>query len=96
VQELPNSNLVGPNGPNTRSEEARCPNRPREVAPQPTRLIGQTGLKAFSCPYPNYDNATQVNHALWYISTPEERDAWVLPLALRSIFPQELLLFKTR
>jgi SAM-dependent methyltransferase len=40
----------------------------------------------------NYDNATQVNHALWYISTPEKRDAWVLPLALRSIFPQELLL----
>jgi SAM-dependent methyltransferase len=38
----------------------------------------------------DYDNATQVNHARWYISTAEKKDAWVLPLELRSIFPQEL------
>jgi SAM-dependent methyltransferase len=38
----------------------------------------------------DYDNATQVNRARWYVSAPGKRDAWVLPLALRSIFPQEL------
>jgi len=38
----------------------------------------------------DYDAATQVNLATWYISTPDRRDAWVVPLALRSIFPQEL------
>lgn len=38
----------------------------------------------------DYDDATQVNHATWYISTPAQRDAWVVPLVLRSIFPQEL------
>lgn len=38
----------------------------------------------------DYDSTTQVNHATWYISTPAQRDAWVVPLVLRSIFPQEL------
>ena len=38
----------------------------------------------------NYDPATQVNRATWYISTPDKRDAWIVPLVLRSIFPQEL------
>jgi len=38
----------------------------------------------------DYDAATQVNRATWYISTPDRRDAWTVPLALRSIFPQEL------
>ena len=38
----------------------------------------------------DYDAATQINHAIWYISTPERRDAWTVPLSLRSIFPQEL------
>jgi SAM-dependent methyltransferase len=37
-----------------------------------------------------YDPATQVNRATWYISTPDHRDAWIVPLILRSIFPQEL------
>ena len=37
-----------------------------------------------------YDAATQVEHATWYISTPDRRDAWVVPLTLRNIFPQEL------
>jgi SAM-dependent methyltransferase len=40
----------------------------------------------------DYDAATQVNRATWYISTPARRDAWVTPLHLRSIFPEELLL----
>ena len=38
----------------------------------------------------DYDSSTQVNHATWYISTADKRDAWVVPLVLRSIFPQEL------
>ena len=37
-----------------------------------------------------YDAATQVSRARWYISTPEQPDAWELPLELRNIFPQEL------
>jgi SAM-dependent methyltransferase len=38
----------------------------------------------------DYDAATQVNRATWYISAPGRPDAWVAPLHLRSIFPQEL------
>jgi len=38
----------------------------------------------------DYDAATQVNRATWYISAPDRPDAWTVPLALRSIFPQEL------
>jgi SAM-dependent methyltransferase len=38
----------------------------------------------------DYDSATQVNRAAWYVSTHERPDAWVMPLHLRSIFPQEL------
>ena len=38
----------------------------------------------------DYDAATQVNRATWFVSTPDRRDAWTLPLTLRSIFPQEL------
>jgi SAM-dependent methyltransferase len=39
----------------------------------------------------DYDGQSQVDRATWFISTAEERDAWVFPLHLRSIFPQELL-----
>jgi SAM-dependent methyltransferase len=39
----------------------------------------------------DYDRDSQVNRATWFISTGEKRDAWVVPLHLRSIFPQELL-----
>ena len=39
---------------------------------------------------PDYDAATQVNRSTWFVSTPTQRDAWVLPLVLRSIFPDEL------
>ena len=38
----------------------------------------------------DYDSAAQVNRATWYISAPDRQDAWTVPLALRSIFPQEL------
>jgi SAM-dependent methyltransferase len=38
----------------------------------------------------DYDSATQVNRATWYISAPDRRDAWAVPIVLRSIFPQEL------
>jgi hypothetical protein len=39
----------------------------------------------------DYDSHSQVNRATWFISTAERHDAWVVPLHLRSIFPQELL-----
>jgi SAM-dependent methyltransferase len=38
----------------------------------------------------DYDTLSQVNRATWFISTAEQRDAWVTPLHLRWIFPQEL------
>ena len=38
----------------------------------------------------DYDAATQVNRATWYISAPDCREAWTVPIVLRSIFPQEL------
>jgi SAM-dependent methyltransferase len=38
----------------------------------------------------DYDSVTQVNRGTWYISTPEQPDAWIVPLVIRSIFPQEL------
>jgi SAM-dependent methyltransferase len=39
----------------------------------------------------DYDRHSQVNRAAWFVSTAGKRDAWVFPLHLRSIFPQELL-----
>jgi SAM-dependent methyltransferase len=38
----------------------------------------------------DYDSATQVNRGTWYISEPDRPDAWIVPVVLRSIFPQEL------
>ena len=38
----------------------------------------------------DYDAATQVNHGRWYVSAQGKPDAWIFPLALRSIFPQEV------
>lgn len=43
----------------------------------------------------DYDCQSQVDRATWYVSTAVERDAWVFPLHLRSIFPQELLTLLT-
>jgi SAM-dependent methyltransferase len=38
----------------------------------------------------DYDRRSQVDRATWFISTTAQRDRWVAPLHLRSIFPQEL------
>jgi SAM-dependent methyltransferase len=38
----------------------------------------------------DYDSATQLNRAHWYVSAQGKPDVWIFPLALRSIFPQEL------
>lgn len=65
---------------------ARPSGRRFSVMQVETELFGTVSVEETS----DYNNATQVNHACWYVSTPEKRDAWVIPLALRSIFPQEL------
>jgi SAM-dependent methyltransferase len=51
-----------------------------------TEAFGQLTVEATN----DYDPATQVGRGRWYISTPGNPDAWVLPLDLRNIFPQEL------
>lgn len=38
----------------------------------------------------DYDATMQVNSSTLYVSTQERQDAWVVPIVLRSIFPQEL------
>jgi SAM-dependent methyltransferase len=38
----------------------------------------------------DYDSAAQVNRGSVYVSAPGKPDAWILSVALRSIFPQEL------
>ena len=38
----------------------------------------------------DYDTVAQVNRGTWYISAPDKPDAWIVPMVLRSIFPQEL------
>src|SRR5215813_4046135 len=48
--------------------------------------FGEVTVEATS----DYDTVSQVNRATWFISTPEQHDAWVAPLHLRWIFPQEL------
>jgi SAM-dependent methyltransferase len=52
----------------------------------PSEQYGELVVEATS----DYDAATQLNRATWYISAPGRPDAWVTPLHLRSIFPQEL------
>jgi len=51
-----------------------------------TELFGTVSVEETN----DYDAATQVNRAHWYVSAPGKPDAWTLDLALRSIFPQEL------
>jgi SAM-dependent methyltransferase len=51
-----------------------------------SQLYGEITVEATS----DYDALSQVNRATWFISTPEQHDAWVAPLHLRWIFPQEL------
>jgi hypothetical protein len=51
-----------------------------------SQLYGEITVEETS----DYDTLSQVNRATWFISTPEQRDAWVAPLHLRWIFAQEL------
>jgi SAM-dependent methyltransferase len=51
-----------------------------------SQQYGELSVEATS----DYDALAQVNRATWFISTPQQRDAWVTPLHLRWIFPQEL------
>ena len=51
-----------------------------------SQLYGEITVEETS----DYDALSQVNRATWFISTPEQHDAWVAPLHLRWIFPQEL------
>jgi SAM-dependent methyltransferase len=56
------------------------------VMEESTTRFGPLSVEATN----DYDAATQVNHATLYVSTADRRDAWTLPMVLRSIFPQEL------
>jgi SAM-dependent methyltransferase len=56
------------------------------VMRKPSELFGELTIEATS----DYDALTQVNRATWFISTADQHDAWVAPLHLRWIFPQEL------
>ena len=38
----------------------------------------------------DYDAEAQVNRAAWHIAAPGQDAEWIVPLVLRSIFPQEL------
>lgn len=51
-----------------------------------TQLFGELTVESSH----DYDAASQVDHVTWYVSTAERPDAWVVPLTMRSIFPQEL------
>jgi SAM-dependent methyltransferase len=65
---------------------ARPPNERFPLMEVETEAFGTLSVETTS----DYDAATQVNHNCWYVSAPGKPDAWVFPLALRSIFPQEL------
>lgn len=65
---------------------ARPANQRFPVMQAETELFGTLSVEGTN----DYDAASQVNHGRWYVSAPGKPDAWVLPLELRSIFPQEL------
>ena len=71
---------------------AAPPGRRVHVMSVMTGAWGEVTVEATS----DYDAASQVDRATWFISTPARRDAWVEPLHLRSIFPQELPLLLER
>jgi len=66
----------------TRPSEERYP-----LMHKTSALYGELTVEATS----DYDRQSQVNRSTWFISTKERRDAWVVQLDLRSIYPQELL-----
>ena len=53
----------------------------------PSALHGELIVEATN----DYDRKSQINRATWFISTTAQRDRWVAPMHLRSIFPEELL-----
>jgi SAM-dependent methyltransferase len=65
---------------------ARPPDQRFSVLQVETESFGTLSVEGTN----DYDSATQVNRGRWYVSAQGQPDAWVLPLALRSIFPQEL------
>ena len=69
---------------------AKLPTRPRgQRFPVMEVVAGRFGPVRVEETH-DYDPVTQVKHATWYISTPDTPDAWIVPMVLRSIFPQEL------
>jgi SAM-dependent methyltransferase len=64
----------------------RPPNQRFPVMQVETESFGTLSVEGTS----DYDAAKQVSFGCWYVSAPGRPNAWVLPLALRSIFPQEL------
>jgi autotransporter-associated beta strand protein len=65
---------------------AREPGQRFPVMEENTARFGRLRVEATN----DYDGATQVNEGTWYISAARKRDAWIVPMVLRSIFPQEL------
>lgn len=65
---------------------ARPRGRRFPVFQKETESFGQLSVEQTT----EYDPATQVGRSLWYISAPGKPDAWVVPLDLRNIFPQEV------
>jgi SAM-dependent methyltransferase len=65
---------------------ARPPGQRFPVFEIETESFGKLSVEATT----DYDAAIQVGHVRWYVSAPGHPDAWVFPLDLRSIFPQEL------
>ncbi len=65
---------------------ARPPNQRFPVMQVETESFGTLAVEATS----DYDAEKQVSFGCWYVSVPGRPNAWVLPLALRNIFPQEL------
>jgi SAM-dependent methyltransferase len=65
---------------------ARPPGQRSPVMEVSTTAFGPVSVEATH----DYDAATQVNRATWYIAAPDRQQAWTVPMVLRSIFPQEL------
>lgn len=65
---------------------ARPSNQRFPVMEVTTATFGPLRVEATS----DYDPVTQVNRGTWCISAPDKPDAWIVPMVLRSIFPQEL------
>jgi hypothetical protein len=65
---------------------ARPPGQRFPVMEANTARFGPLSVEATN----DYDSATQVNRGTWHVSTAVRHDAWVVPMVLRSIFPQEL------